>query len=71
MLFDLAGTPRPIVERIQTETTRYVQSPEGRKEFAARSLEPVGSTAEQFAAVIQKDIERYTALAKQLGIQPQ
>ena len=66
-----AGTPRSIVERIQADTAKYVHSAEGRKEFAARSLEPVGSTAEQFAAVIQKDIERYTALAKQLGIQPQ
>ena len=66
-----AGTPRPIVERIQVETAKFVQSPEGRKEFAARSLEPVGSTPEQFAAAIQRDIERYGALAKQLGIQPQ
>ena len=66
-----AGTPKAIVDRIQLETTRYVQSPEGRKEFAARSLEPVGSTPEQFAAAIQKDIERFGALAKQLGIQPQ
>jgi tripartite-type tricarboxylate transporter receptor subunit TctC len=66
-----AGTPKAIVDRIQAETTKYVNSPEGRKEFAGRSLEPVGSTPEQFAAVIQKDIERYSALAKQLGIQPQ
>ena len=66
-----AGTPKAIVDRIQADTAKYVHSPEGRKEFAARSLEPVGGTAEQFAAVIQKDIERYTALAKQLGIQPQ
>ncbi len=66
-----AGTPKAIVERIQADTAKYVHSAEGRKEFAARSLEPVGSTAEQFAAAIQKDIERYTALAKQLGIQPQ
>ncbi len=66
-----AGTPKSIVERIQAETAKYVHSPEGRKEFAARSLEPVGSTPEQFAAVMLKDIERYGALAKQLGIQPQ
>jgi tripartite-type tricarboxylate transporter receptor subunit TctC len=66
-----AGTPKAIVDRIQAETAKFVQSPEGKKEFAARSLEPVGSTPEQFAAVIHKDIERYTALAKQLGIQPQ
>ena len=66
-----AGTPKSIVERIQAETANYVHSPEGRKEFAARSLEPVGSTPEQFAAVMLKDIERYGALAKQLGIQSQ
>ncbi|MBS0337529.1 MAG: tripartite tricarboxylate transporter substrate binding protein [Proteobacteria bacterium] len=66
-----AGTPRAIVDRIQAETAKYVQSADGRKEFAARSLEPVGSTPEQFAAAMQKDIERFGALAKQLGIQPQ
>ena len=66
-----AGTPKAIVDRIQGETAKYVHSPEGRKEFAARSLEPVGSTPEQFAAAIQKDIERYGVLAKQLGLQPQ
>ncbi|MBK8064352.1 MAG: tripartite tricarboxylate transporter substrate binding protein [Betaproteobacteria bacterium] len=66
-----AGTPRPVVERIQSDTARYVQSEAGRKEFAARSLEPVGSSPDQFAAAIQKDIERFTALARQLNLQPQ
>ena len=66
-----ALTPKAVVDRIQAETAKFVQSPEGRKEFAARSLEPVGSTPEQFAAAIQKDIERYGALARQLGLQPQ
>ena len=66
-----AGTPKAIVDRIQQETAKYVQSAEGRKEFATRSLDPMGSTPEQFAAAIQKDIERFGALAKQLGIQSQ
>lgn len=66
-----AGTPKAIVDRIQSETRKYVQSAEGRKEFATRSLEPVGDTPEQFAAAIQKDVERFTALVKQLNIQPQ
>ena len=66
-----AGTPKAIVERIQAATAKYVNSAEGKKAFAARSLEPVGSTPEQFAATIQKDIERFTALAKQFNIQPQ
>ena len=66
-----AGTPKAIVERIQAATARYVNSAEGKKAFAARSLEPVGSTPEQFSATIEKDIERFAALARQFNIQPQ
>lgn len=66
-----AGTPPAIVERLQAATAKYVNSPDGKKAFAARSLEPVGSTSAQFAATIQKDIDRFAALAKQFNIQPQ
>jgi len=66
-----AGTPRAIVERIQAETTKYVNSADGKKAFATRSLEPVGSTPAQFGEAIHKDIERFTALARQFNIQAQ
>jgi tripartite-type tricarboxylate transporter receptor subunit TctC len=66
-----AGTPAAIVERLQAATAKYVNSAEGKKAFAARSLEPVGSTPAQFSATIQKDIDRFAALAKQFNIQPQ
>jgi tripartite-type tricarboxylate transporter receptor subunit TctC len=66
-----AGTPAAIVDRLQAAIAKYVNSAEGKKAFAARSLEPVGSTSAQFAATIQKDIDRFTALAKQFNIQPQ
>jgi tripartite-type tricarboxylate transporter receptor subunit TctC len=61
-----AGTPKPIVERMQREIARYVQSAEGRKEFAARSLVPVGSTPEQFAASMQAELERFREIAARL-----
>ena len=64
-----AGTPRAIVERIQAATVKYLNSLEGKKAFAARSLEPVGSTPAQFSATIEKDIERFAVLAKQFDIQ--
>jgi tripartite-type tricarboxylate transporter receptor subunit TctC len=66
-----AGTPRAIVERIQAETAKYVHSAEGKKAFATRSLEPVGSTPAQFGEMIHKDIERITSLARQFNIQAQ
>jgi tripartite-type tricarboxylate transporter receptor subunit TctC len=66
-----AGTPLAIVQRIQAETAKYVNSAEGRKEFATRSLEPVGSAPDQFGATIRKDMENFAALVKQFNIQAQ
>ncbi len=66
-----AGTPKAIVDRIQQEVLRYIQSPEGRREFAARSLAPGGDTPEQFTRVIQGEMERFRALAAQFNLKPQ
>ena len=61
-----AGTPRPVIERIQKAVAAYVQSEEGRKEFAARSLVPLGTTPDEFAAAIQSEMETFRALAARL-----
>ena len=66
-----AGTPKAIVDRIQTEVAKYVHSPEGRAEFATRSLEPGGESPEQFARLIQAEMERFRALAAQFNLKPQ
>jgi tripartite-type tricarboxylate transporter receptor subunit TctC len=61
-----AGTPRAIVERIYQELARYVKSAEGRREFDARSLVPMGTTPEEFARAMQAETERFRALAARL-----
>jgi tripartite-type tricarboxylate transporter receptor subunit TctC len=66
-----AGTPKAIVERIQQEVVKFIQSPEGKAEFAARSLEPGGDTPEQFGRQIQAEMERFRALAAQFNLKPQ
>jgi len=66
-----AGTPREIVNRIQSEVAKYVQSPEGRREFAARSLEPGGDTPEEFGRLIETEMKNFRALAEQFKIKPQ
>ena len=66
-----AGTPKAIVDRIHAEVVKYIHSPEGRSEFAARSLEPGGDTPEQFGRVIQSEMERFRALAGQFNLKPQ
>jgi tripartite-type tricarboxylate transporter receptor subunit TctC len=66
-----AGTPKAIVDRIQADVARYVHSPEGKAEFAARSLEPGGDTPEQFTRLIQSEMDQFRALAVQFRLRPQ
>jgi tripartite-type tricarboxylate transporter receptor subunit TctC len=61
-----AGTPPEIVARIQSEVAQYVHSDAGKKDFAAMSLEPVGSKPEAFAETIGADIQRYKQLKQSL-----
>ncbi len=66
-----AGTPAPIVQKLQEVLIRMVAKAEVRERFAAIGVEPVGSTAEEFARTIQQDITRWGAVAKRANIQPE
>jgi tripartite-type tricarboxylate transporter receptor subunit TctC len=65
------GTPRPIIDRIQREVARFVNSPEGRAELLAKDVTPVGDTPEAFKAGIAADIAAWRKLADRLGIKPE
>jgi tripartite-type tricarboxylate transporter receptor subunit TctC len=63
-----AGTPRPIVERLQKEIAAVLADPEVRSRYEVLGIEPVGNTPEQFAAQIRADLARYEQVVKQAGI---
>lgn len=63
-----AATPKPIVDRLSQEIARIVQTPDMRERLLALGAEPVGSTPEAFAAVIDRDIAKWKPLAKSVGI---
>ncbi|MEO8305376.1 MAG: tripartite tricarboxylate transporter substrate binding protein [Betaproteobacteria bacterium] len=63
-----AGTPKDIVNRLSAEIAIIARSPEMRERLASLGAEPVGSTPEEFAAVIARDIAKWTTLAKSVGI---
>jgi tripartite-type tricarboxylate transporter receptor subunit TctC len=65
------GTAADIVQRLQKETTDALALPDVKERLAQAALQPVGNTPAQFEAVIRADIERWTKLARDLGIQPQ
>ncbi len=63
-----AGTPRAVIDRIQGEAAKYLQSAAGQADFQKFSLEPIGDTPDRFAATIRSDIERFRGLATQLKL---
>jgi tripartite-type tricarboxylate transporter receptor subunit TctC len=46
-----AGTPRPIIDRLNAEVARILALPEIREKFMGLGAEPIPSTPEKFAAV--------------------
>ena len=65
-----AGTPRAIVARIASETTKILQQPEVAERLRQAGLEPEGGTPEAFAARIRADLQQWRELAKAANIKP-
>ena len=61
-----AGTPKPVVERMYQVIERWVKSPDGRRELETRSLVPMGTTPDEFAAAMRLETERFRALGARL-----
>lgn len=66
-----AGTPRPIIGRLNAESVKAVQTPEIREILGAEGSEPVASTPEQFAATIVSEVTRWMKVVKAAGIKAQ
>jgi tripartite-type tricarboxylate transporter receptor subunit TctC len=63
-----AGTPPEIVERIQQETAKALNSPDVKARQAASANEIVGSTPAEFAAVFKADIARFARIIEEAKI---
>jgi len=63
-----AGTPRPIIERLNRELRAIVTSDEFKKRMIADGGGPVASTPEDYAANIAREEGKWTGLVKRLGL---
>ena len=59
-----AATPRDILARLNTEMVKVIQSPEFRKHMGEIGAEPIGDSAEQMAAQIKSETEKFGRLVK-------
>ena len=66
-----AKTPKPIVAKLSKELMRIIKQPDVQERFSAVGLDAVGSTPEELAALIKKEVVMYAKLVKQIGLKPQ
>jgi tripartite-type tricarboxylate transporter receptor subunit TctC len=62
------GAPRDIVVKLNTELRRIVQTKAVTDQLIAQGADPIGSSAEEFAARIKTDIAKWTVIIKAAGI---
>jgi tripartite-type tricarboxylate transporter receptor subunit TctC len=66
-----AGTPEPIVKRLQAEVAAALKTDEVRKRLATDGAEPVGNMPAEFGALIKNELVKWGDVAKAAGITPQ
>lgn len=63
-----AGTPAPVIQRIQQDLADILASAEVRERFGQLGITPVGSTPDDWNAFVRSEIERWTEVARDNNI---
>jgi tripartite-type tricarboxylate transporter receptor subunit TctC len=66
-----ANAPRAVVERINAEVNRALQTQEVKDRFVILGFEPAGGTQADFAAVIRKDATKWSKVIKDASVRPE
>jgi tripartite-type tricarboxylate transporter receptor subunit TctC len=62
-----AGTPRPVLDRLQAATRTALATPEVQELFTSQGLQAVGSAADPSSAFLATELDKHTALVKRSG----
>ena len=63
-----AGTPAPIIERLNREVVKAVRAPDFRAKLLELGAESVGSTAAEWGSFLRSEIEKWQKIAKRAGM---
>ena len=63
------GTPEPVLARLRAEVNKALALPDVKEKFArSGALEPLVTTADEFAAMVKADYEKYGKVVKDVGV---
>ena len=63
-----AGTPQPVVQRLNTEIGKIVNAPDVRERFGKQGVEVQTSTPEQYQSFVRSEVGRWAKVIKEAGI---
>ena len=66
-----AGTPQPVLERLQQEIAAILDSPETRKRFELEGAEAMRMSPAELAQYISAETVKWTRVVKEAGIKPE
>jgi tripartite-type tricarboxylate transporter receptor subunit TctC len=66
-----AGTPRPIVDKINAVLMDYLKRPDTSDKMQALAIDPLTSTPDELAAFIPAEITKWAQVVKDAGIEPE
>ena len=66
-----AGTPQPIVERLNKELRAALATDEVKKRLHQEGAEPTPTTPAEHAAVIEREESKWSVLIKSIGLKPE
>ncbi|MBY0268484.1 MAG: tripartite tricarboxylate transporter substrate binding protein [Burkholderiales bacterium] len=66
-MFAPAKTPKAIINRVNAALVKTIKTPELQAQFVSLGADPVGSSVEDFAAFVRRDMEKYAKIVKISG----
>ena len=62
-----AGTPQALVDRINAEINKAMESPESLEKFAALGMESTRNTSAEFSRFLRDEVGKWAAVVKSTG----
>jgi tripartite-type tricarboxylate transporter receptor subunit TctC len=63
-----AGTPQPIVDRLNAAARQALQAPEVMGRFKELGAQPIGSTPEEFDALTRRELTVWADVVRRSGV---
>ncbi len=63
-----AGTPRPVLEKLNAEVNKVINAPEVKENWGKQGAVPMGMSVDEFGKFLRDDIQKWSKLVKDTGM---